>query len=412
MPIAKDLTINFTEFEPNSLVFTKLEENDRSKGQKIAYVRYQNPKTGVEVLPFIQTNWIKLNAYGIPRIDEYHIDDSKRTYIKIPVDLSIEESKKFSDVISKIDKYLDSTEMRKQLFGDNYSKYKYISLLRIPDEEEKPNKNKKQYFKPPYMKLKLDTTYPDYYVKTQVYKSVLNEGKRERTQITDIKTIDDLTRYISYLSYVRFIIRPVKLWSATKPDKTYGLTFKVIKIEYEPSNKTPSYTKQYLEADMFVDDNETSNNQSDNENSVSKPDISNDNKEKQPVKTQVVVNSDDSSDDDLTQVKQQPVKKPVVVNSDDSSDDDLTQVKQQPVKKPVVVNSDDSSDDEPIPVKQQPVKKPVVVNSDDSSDDDLTQAKQQPVKKPVVAKNKVVEVESDDETPKPVSKSTKPKTKK
>ncbi len=382
--IAKDLTINFTEFNPLGLVFTKLEENDRSKGQKIAYVRYQNPKTGSEVSPFIQAPWIKLNAYGIPRIDDYHLDDTKRCYIKVPVDLSLEESKKFGDVISQIDKYLDSKEMRQQLFGDNYNKYRYVSLLRIPDEEEKPKEGKKQYPKPPYMKLKLDTTYPDCQVKTQVYKSVLNEGKRERTQITDITTIDDLTRHVSYLSNVRLIMRPVKLWSATKPDKTYGLTFKVIKIEYEPNNKTPSYTKEYLESDVFVDDdNETSNNTSNNtDDEPTKPTKPTKQPEPtKPAKKQVSSNSLDSSDgsDDEPTIPTKPTKstKQVVSDSDSSDDDDspVHTVTKQPAKRSVVVESDDSSDDEPVVPAKKPTatvtKKQVVdVESDDSSDDE------------------------------------------
>ena len=383
----RDLTINFTEFNPLGLVFTKLEENDRSKGQKIAYVRYQNPKTGGEVSPFIQAPWIKLSAYGIPRIDDYHLDDTKRCYIKVPIDLSLEESKKFGDVISQIDKYLDSKEMRQQLFGDNYNKYRYVSLLRIPDEEEKPKEGKKQYPKPPYMKLKLDTTYPDSQVKTQVYKSVLNEGKRERTQITDITTIDDLTRHVSYLSNVRLIMRPVKLWSATKPDKTYGLTFKVIKIEYEPNNKAPSYTKQYLESDVFVDD--------DDDGSI----------QNNPVQ---------NNKDDADEPTRQPVKKQVVVESDSSDDDKPTLA---PTKKPVVVDSDDSSDDEPVVQAKKPTpvaqtKKQVVVDSDDSSDDEPVVQ----TKKATVAKKPVVDVESDDssddEPPKVVAKATKGKSKK
>jgi hypothetical protein len=407
----KDLTIKFTDFVPSNLSFTDLVSNERSKGQGVGYVRYKNPKTDMDVSPFIQLPFIKLSTYGIPRIDDYHQDDSKRTYIKLPLDQSLEEVKNFSNLLKQIDEYLDTDEMRQKLkLG---SKYRYVGLYRVPDEDEKPkNNNKKVGPRYPYIKIKLNTTYPDNHVLTQVYKSTLNKesNKRDRTLITDITTIDDLTKHASYLSNVRLIVRPVKLWSATKPDKTYGLTFKVMKIEYEPSEKTNNFSKEYLaSSDVFVDN-------SDDETQQQQPQQQQPEPVKKHVPKTLEVNSDDSDDEPIVSkvakltvskvdVSKVAVSKVAEVDSDDSDDEQVKPSKPQPPKiLEVSSDSSDSSDSEPVVKKNQP---PLKVND---SDDDKQVVKT--VRKPLK-----VEVESDDsdlddkpvKTVKPVPKGNKPK---
>ena len=64
------MTIKFNKFTPSMVNFTDLEENKRSKGQKIAYVRYGDKQ------PFLQTPEIQLETYGIPRAGEYYKEDS------------------------------------------------------------------------------------------------------------------------------------------------------------------------------------------------------------------------------------------------------------------------------------------------------------------------------------------------
>jgi hypothetical protein len=96
---SKQFTLNYTEVDPSRISFTELKENDRSKGQKIAYPRYNHPKLGANSDLIIQLPWIKITQGGIPRIDKYHEDDSKRGYIKLPLDQSIPEIKEFSDKI-------------------------------------------------------------------------------------------------------------------------------------------------------------------------------------------------------------------------------------------------------------------------------------------------------------------------
>ena len=90
----------------------------------------------------------------------------------------------------------------------------------------------------------------------------MEDGKRIRTKLENIKSIDDICRVVPYMSKVRCIIKPVKLWAqpASKKDPQYGITFKVYKIEVELPQNNYSRSKTILESDNFIDsDNEETN---------------------------------------------------------------------------------------------------------------------------------------------------------
>lgn len=85
-------------------------------------------------------------------------------------------------------------------------------------------------------------------------------GKRVRNKVDGIKTIDDFSSHVCWMSRIRPIARPVKLWAQApnKKDPTYGLTFKIAKTEVEPPTKSNSNVKQFLESDAFLDSDEES----------------------------------------------------------------------------------------------------------------------------------------------------------
>lgn len=259
----KEMTTNYTDVDVSHLNFTDLEENTRSKGQRISYIRYTNPDSGSEIPLFVQFPWINLSTYGVPKIGEYYTDDSQRSFVKVPLDQSVPEVKQLSDMLRKIDDKLASTEFKDKLFGAKSSKYVYQPIFRMPQEEEEDTKkdSKKDYGpRHPYMKLKIDTTYPDNQVKSIVFTSVMDGSKRVRTKVDGVKTVDDFASHVCWMSRIRPIARPVKLWAqaANKKDPTYGLTFKIAKTEVEPPVKNNSNVKQYLESDAFLDSDEES----------------------------------------------------------------------------------------------------------------------------------------------------------
>merc|ERR1711991_1016499 len=56
----------------------------------------------------------------------------------------------------------------------------------------------------------------------------------------------------------RPIFRPVKMWAHQQKmkDPQYGIVFKLIKIEVEPSKNNNSLYQNYLSGDVFLDDEE------------------------------------------------------------------------------------------------------------------------------------------------------------
>jgi len=323
----------FSNFQPEKLSFTELEENQRSKGQRIAYPRYD----AVDGPLLVQFPWFHIDCMGVPSVCEFYPDDSKRDFIKIPLNQDIPEVKQLTEKLQALDQRLGSAAMREKLMGDKANKYEYQPVIRVQEDVPQPKDSKyKRPSYPFYMKLKLDTTYPDYKIKTPVFLSEAKEvdGKQTRTRTkAEVNTIDEMAKQV-WLSKIRPIVRPVKLW-AQPPNKkgaSYGVTFKIVRLEVEPKKGSGNNLQKYMESDAFLDsDDETTHNEP-----VSKS-----------VTKQAVVDSDEESDDVPVKAASAPkLKTPL---------------------KTVEVDSDEESDDEPVaPVKKAVVKK---VESDDSDDE-------------------------------------------
>jgi hypothetical protein len=341
--MANEITVDYSKFEASHLTFTKVEENSRSKGQLIAYPRYDPTNSGKEGALFLQSPWIKLFTYGVPRLGEYYKTDGDRSHLRVPFDMNIPEVASFAQKMKNLDQQYSSPEVMESMLGKKSKKYKYQCIFREgqdqtlnesdDDEDEKEPKAKDSPPRPPYMKIKLDMTWPDNEVKTQVFNSVLDQtsNKRIRTKVANIKTIDDFANIVRYLSSVRLMFRPVKFWAhqLTKKDPQCGIVFKLIKVEVEPNKSSNSMYKQIYESDNFID--------SDNDDEpLPKMEL------KQVVATKVDDDSEDESDDesDNNQVVTQKTSTIVEVDSD-SSDEESEEVGEKQVvtnvkgKKPV-----------------------------------------------------------------------------
>ncbi len=350
---AKEMTTNYTDVNVSQVNFTDLEENTRSKGQKISYIRYTSPETGSEIPLFIQFPWIHLSTYGVPKLGEYYTDDSQRSFVKVPLDQSVTEVKQLSDMLRKLDDKLGSTEFKEKMFGAKASKYIYQPILRMPQEEDEDTKkdSKKDYGpRHPYMKLKIDTSYPDNQVKSIVFTSVMEGSKRVRTKVEGVKSVDDFASHVCWMSRIRPIARPVKLWAQapSKKDPTYGLTFKIAKTEVEPPAKNNSNVKQYLESDAFLDSDE----ESDTVHTVAPA-----KQATSQVKGKQVaqVDSESESEEDVpltrTASSKPSVKK---VESDSESEDDVPLTRtasSKPSVKKVESDDEDESDEDVKPKK-------------------------------------------------------------
>lgn len=357
---AKEMTVNYVDVETERISSTELQENERSKGQRIAYPRYEHPTLGPNQALMIQFPWIKLETYGVPRAGEYYKSDNDRAFVKVPLNSKVPEVASLIEKVKAIDAYFASEEFASKLIGKKWNKYTYQPIYResnIPVDDDSDDETKKQPVAPklPYLKLKIDTEYESGAIKTKLYRSEMVDGKRQRTEVTDMKALDDFTRLVAYQSNFRPIIRVVKFWAQplTKKDPTWGATLKIVKAEVEPSTKGNNMYKDYMNSDAFLD--------SDDEQ---QPKVQN--KSSAPVVTKKVVaqvESDDSdSDEDVKETK--PASKQVVaqVESDDSDSESEPEEK-KPVAKtaskkpapPVESDDDDSEDEKPAP-KKAPAK--------------------------------------------------------
>ncbi len=258
-------TTKFQDFNASDLSFTKFEENERSKAQNLAFPRFKETQRLM-----LQGPWIEMNAYGVPQLGEYYKTDKDRAFIKIPLDLNNPEVKEFFEKLQSIDELMSSKEFKAQQFGDKAKKYKYAyPICRVPveDEDEEEDKKKSKYPRPPYMKVKLDATWPETKILTQVYTSVMKDGKREREK-QEVESVDDFANVVRYLSKIRPIISPVKAWCEKKGKMgkdflEYGITFKLVKVEVEPHVGNSSNLSSYMNNDAFIDsDDEEADNKS------------------------------------------------------------------------------------------------------------------------------------------------------
>jgi hypothetical protein len=345
MTQTNEITTLYSKINPFNIYATDLEDNERSKGQKIAYPRFKD----IDKPLIIQCEWFELNSYGIPGINEFFNEDSKRLFIKVPLDQSNPKVKEFSDWLKKLDEHLNSESFKDKLFGNKKDKYQYQACFRMPQEEDeedrKKNINKKDYGpKQPYMKIKIDTSYPDNKIKSPIFKSVMENGVRIRTKVDNVNTINDLQSHLCFLSKFRPIIRPVKFWAQApnKKDPMYGLTFKMIKAEFEPRPKNNSNIQEFIESDIFLDEDV------DEIQHVSPPES----KAKQSVKKIAEVESDDSESDDEQPIKASGNTK--VIESE--SDEEIV----KPKKVMTVVDSESDEDVKPqkiVPKKSTKSKK-------------------------------------------------------
>jgi hypothetical protein len=335
-------TVLFSEFDNSKLLFTELEDNQRTKGQKLAYPRYVDEHANT---PPIQLPWITMDTMGIPSICEYYPDDSKRDFVKVPLNQTDQEIKQFTEHFQELDELLGSQEMRGKIFGDKASKYEYQSIIRAIEEQE--NKKESKYKRPSYpfyMKFKLDTEYGTGKLKTKIFLSEMKEGKRVRTEV-QVNSIDELSKQF-WLNKIRPVVRMCKLW-AQPPNKkgaSYGVTFKLIRVEVEPSKRV----QRVEQSDEFLDSDEESEVVQKVVQQKVVKDVESDDEVKTPVKTKVQV--------EPSAPLKPPTKVVKMVDSDEESDDDepVVQTKKQPVK--VVDSDEESDDDEPVVQSKKPVK--------------------------------------------------------
>jgi len=333
--------IKYSDLDVSRISSTDLEDNDRSKGQKIAYPRYDHPTLGADQRIYIQFPSIKLITYGVPRAGEYYQTENARAFIKLPLDLALSEIQQLVDKMKAIDTHFSSQEFAEKLLGKKWNKYTYQSIFReviVDEDDDQKSKVKGKYenkIKYPYMKLKLDTDYESDKVITKVFRKDTINGEKKRTEISPFNNLDEFTKVVSWQSTIRPIAMMTKFWvqPITNKNPSWGVTFKIKKMEVELAQKSNA-GNSFMNSDAFLD--------SDDEESSLPTTI-----QSQPIKAIVqskavaqVESDDDSEEEEEEEVKPKTVvvsKKVVAtVESDDDSEESEEEkpvVKAKPVSK-------------------------------------------------------------------------------
>ena len=171
------------------------------------------PTYGAMNLPCLQLPWVTLSTFGVPPKGQYTKEDKQRMFIKVPIEEKSDLYAQLSALDAKMKYHIIMTS-NLDIFGSG-NMYEYEPLLKYSEKHGKA-----------YIKLKLDTSYPEDEILTEVW--FAGNGPKHQCQFDNI---DDFALCVPFKSDIRMIVKVVKLWVI---NKRYGLTIKVKKIEVKP----------------------------------------------------------------------------------------------------------------------------------------------------------------------------------
>ena len=345
-------------FEYNDINFKQIDLSDPTEvgKQHLIYVNYKEPDSDKKFKIYVKSGKIKLTSHGIPRLDEpdvkdgYYPNDAKREFIKIPLDKSQPDCNNLRSHLEKIDKWLGSKEMCKQLFGADAKDYKYQPCIRTP--KPPPGKKKRvdakgnEYPIIDYAKFKFQVM-PDANGNRPIVTKIKKLEGNKKVLMTNIKSVTDIAQVIRYNTEIRFIFDYTKIWISSKYE--YGLGLRIMVIEYTPNAMASSASNPDFDSD---------------EEEITDANVKSDSKKDAKVKSETKVKLDDDDDDNNDDNDNK--------NDNKNDDDDDSSEKEISVKK----NKKESSKESPkkeAAKKESPKKessKKNAKNSDDDDDDD------------------------------------------
>ena len=113
----------------------ELDKINGSKNKDQLIVKYENKHL------IIQTNWMTLTHYGIPKNDKFHTTEESRRYLQIP----LIENDSFTNFIQSLDEHFSSENFKHHYLSENQQNFNYIPFYK---------EGKNNY--PPSMKFKIN----------------------------------------------------------------------------------------------------------------------------------------------------------------------------------------------------------------------------------------------------------------
>ena len=254
-PVYRYKDVNFANAEVSEL--------NKEGRQPLAYINNKDPVRNAETKILVQTEKIKITSHGIPQLDKedkddgFYPDDSKREFIKVPLDPEQPACVNLRKHLEGADAWAGSSAMRKKLFGKRADEYQYQPSIKTPqkpkndddDDDDKPKKGKgknvkggvqkKEYPIIDYVKMKFNVVTEG---KGRVNKTKLKKVDGKTKTIVKADTITEVANEVNFLSECRFVFYYNKIWANKTPAQgatkiVYGLGFKVMAIEYTPGAK-------------------------------------------------------------------------------------------------------------------------------------------------------------------------------
>jgi hypothetical protein len=266
MSKAEHNIVPYNKVDLTRLSFTDLEDNDRIPSQKIAYVRYNDPKHGENQFD-IQTPDYLLDNFGIPDADgPYYQTTKQRAFVKLPLAVNplvtseTEEERekrsvklqKFKEVLEQFDAHM--IENQTKIFGNakNAKKYTYQPFVRQArvmqdSDSDSDDEEKEVVVRPDYTKAKIPLEWNTEKVLVDVFQKNKKGTEAYETDgshtAVEVTTLDDLKQHVRYMRKGRYVFHVAKLWAAKQPangqtTRMYGLTFKLRRVEVQPRTRT------------------------------------------------------------------------------------------------------------------------------------------------------------------------------
>ena len=160
----------------------------------------------------LQTDWMHLTHYGVPKSDQYHTTDESRMYFQIPLN-----DEKFKNFINNLDNYFNSDDFRNNFLNTNQIKFNYIPILK---------EGKNDY--PDSMKFKINI------FNDKITSEIFHKTEEDDIKECLINNIDDVKKNIPYLCEYKIIFKLNQVWFMSK---NYGVQIKFIKILVKAKNK-------------------------------------------------------------------------------------------------------------------------------------------------------------------------------
>lgn len=309
---------------------------------------------------------IKLTGFPVPKIDKYHKTSDDLNYIEIYYDETQENCKKLFKVFEAMDAHLSSDEFKQQMFGKKWDRYKFLPLVKIPDDDDDDEnvEGKKKYKKQKKIKIKFEYLYDN---ENKCFTSELQTPFFENTKVVEVTHNEEIGKRIGYNSIVKGSFRFKKM-GLLSPDADknirYYLSTVFVQLSYMP-NESQNGHEDYKQKFIFDDSDNEEQEQKDlqrqnttilerNDDETDETDDDDDEKTRSATPKQIV---DDSSDEELHKSNHTDV------NAEDTEDEELPKnnTKKQDVE---------DSDCEEMPKSK--AKKTIV---DDTDDEDLPKAK-------------------------------------